>query len=568
MKIRIIFLLTITAALLIVTRASAQQFPIGLYSGAANNTPGGYLTPIYNLGANTVIYPVDTLASPGMESGRFQNIIPSNAYSINDKVHYYSGGYWSTWTPKNYDATLQGDEAYILRKEFGTIETETINNETFQVACTGSLYSSTKDTFLTGPGYKQDYRYSTEKRGYNVNGNTIPQNLINYITVFKMKLGEAIDIGAAGDEKKICEISVCIDNNSVLAMDVFESNFANPDIDGYSSIQLIDPIEGTTYNYYTNLPPIENPVNVIGPKNKPNTSAENETYHTVQFKVKWYGHRQLYVKQIDVYDYAIGRILKETPIISQNEIINYLNSTGGRTSHFYEYPNISNWYGLDEPSTIDSYKPYRIVNSIIQNASVNANARKPLLSAFSPYYQPEIQYHGDRTFPRWIREAKPDILMFDFYPINKEVYPNGVFSIDKSYQQFNFLRSLLHSAAMHTDITNAPAKFYYVGQAHSYYDASKPSTKVYQPDIYQFNTSAMLALAHGAKGLLFYNYLSEGGNQGIDGNSALSAAFTSLANKLKGTFGDKMQSLKYLKEYLRVYGYTYTGDEGPVTSST
>jgi hypothetical protein len=562
------FLLTIITVLLTGTGAFAQQFPIGLYSGAANNTQGDYLTQIYNLGANTVIYPVNMSDQPSTESGRFQNIIPSNAYSANDKVHYYSGGYWSTWIPQNPNPNLQGDEALVLQKVFGTIVTETINNETFEAAHTGNSYSASNDIFITGPGYKQDYRYSTEKRRYDVNPFTNPVNLINYKTVFTMKLGNAIDLGASGDEKKICEISVCIDNNPVLTKEVFENDFNDKISNGYSEILLENSSGVSTYNYSASINATENVPNVISPQNTPNPSGQGETYKTIQFKVRWFGHRMLYVKQVDVYDNVIGLQLKETPITSQNDIINYLNGTGGITSHFSEYTNISNWYGLDEPSTIDSYKPYRVVNSIIQSVSVNANVRKPLLSAFSPYYQPEFQYWGDKTFPRWIREAKPDILMFDFYPINKEAYPNGVFNINRTYQQFNFLRSLLSSAANHTDMTDAPEKFYYVGQAHSYFDASNPSTRVYQPDIYQFNTSAMLALAHGAKGLLFYNYLSDGSNQGIDVNLALSTAFTNLANRLKGTFGDKMLSLKYLKEYLRVYGNTYTGDEGPVTFST
>lgn len=123
---------------------------------------------------------------------------------------------------------------------------------------------------------------------------------------------------------------------------------------------------------------------------------------------------------------------------------------------------------------------------------------------------------------------------------------------------------MLESAGNNVDLDNVQfaTKFYYAGQVHSYYDASEPTTRVYQPDSYQFNTSAMLALAHGAKGLLFYNYLSDGTNKGLnynDNNSVgLRTAFTNLATRLTGALGTKLLSLKYLKEFLRVYGNTYT----------
>lgn len=416
MKRGVICLFTVLFALFTVSKAPAQQFPIGLYSGADSNTAIGYLTDIHSLGANMVVYPVRMTSNPGAESGQFQNIIPLNAYSPNDKVYYYSGGYWSTWTPKNkWDTAQGGDEALILRKEFGTIENEVVNSNTFQVANTQTDFASNSDFFLTGPGYKQDYIYSRNKRGYDVNQYSTPPNLINYKIDFTMKLGGATAHNGegTGDAGKICEIYVYRDDIEILKQEVFDTDFPADQPGGYSIIHLNDPVRGSTYNYSSKITQAENGPNLVGPKGRPNPAPAKETYSTIQFKVKWFGHRQLFVKQVDVYDDHIGIQLKNSYTDSKNAIENYLNGTNG-ISHFVDYTNISNWYSLDEPSTLDSYKPYNLVNEIVKGSIVDQHVQKPLITAFSPYFNKESQYQGNRTFPRWIKDAKPDILLFDF----------------------------------------------------------------------------------------------------------------------------------------------------------
>lgn len=565
MKSKIVSLLAVFFVIICSLNIAAQEFPIGLYSGARNTTPlDSFMTPIHNIGANMIVCPVNMATAPTENtSGQFRYILPSNAYSPNDKVFYFSGGYWSSWSPKIPAAGIGGDEAKILEKTFGAFSDDGAAN-------TDTTYVTSTEFFITGPGYKQDYIYSRNKRGYDVNVNTFPvPNLIDYQAVFSMKLGRPLSSNAGtGDYSKICEISAWIDNAQILKRDVFIRDFDTLS-SGYTEILLLNSADSVkVYNYAAYAASPENVTNSIGPFSTPNPSAVTEEYKTIQFKVKWFGHRQLFVKQVDVFDYTIGRRLKDDFPNVKIDIEDYLNKD---SNQFHNYTNIANWYSLDEPATIDSYRPYAIVDTIARgltaNSNVNINVRKSLITAFSPFYKEEVQYQGNRTFPRWLREARPEILLFDFYPVNRRVYCNGSISIPMVYQQFNVLRGLLASASKLQDSLNIAEKVYYAGQGHSY---TNPDTalNVFQPDTCKFKIPAMLALAYGVKGLLFYNYRTDGSNLGLDSSYALRRAFSYLAARLKGTLGNKLMSLKYQNQFLKVNYNTYSDESAKITDST
>ena len=96
------------------------------------------LTPILDMGANVVIYPIkkstnniSRLIAPTNESRAFTYSIPSNAYSDNNYINKYSSGYWTTWAPISYRASLpMGDDVLALRYYSKSIDASGPNTDT------------------------------------------------------------------------------------------------------------------------------------------------------------------------------------------------------------------------------------------------------------------------------------------------------------------------------------------------------------------------------------------------------------------------------------------------------
>lgn len=72
--------------------------------------------------------------------------------------------------------------------------------------------------------------------------------------------------------------------------------------------------------------------------------------------------------------------------------------------------------------------------------------------------------------------ASPEKLLFDLYPFNVNCYDST--RVDSISAQFNFLRDVCGAANRHKK-----NNYYYVGQAHGYYLASKQEAFLRHPSI-------------------------------------------------------------------------------------
>jgi len=524
-----------------------SQFPVGLFSGAQYNSTSTVASDIRSLNANMLLHNLPSgSAINSISSSQYNYLIPVNAYSDTEKVHYYSGGYLRTWKPKEEIIFSASGESWNdtigIKKRFGSLQYDSYASE--NVAYSGTGTSNIKNFLIEGPKYKQDYRYSTNQRGYNVNTED-PQklNIINYIASFNLRKGTAAIAPGVTSSDTICIVSVWIGDTQIDSAAVIDSRLSSS---GYDTIQV-------HYNYDSK---INWPASSSGAYNGPaalyNANDITEEYALVQFKVRWLGHRDIFVKDITVYDEILGiqlyKYSKGEQNLAYTRITEYCNNT------FSSSPSITNWYSLDEPSTIDSYEPYRLVNQIITSSSItNSNIRKPLITAFSPYFATNQTFVGSYTFPLFLKLARPEILMFDFYPINKEIKDGTPGEV---VGQYNVLRNLLADAHSLTDSStaNPKTKFYYVAQAHSYTSSgSDASANLTKPTLEQFTAPPLLALAFGAKGLVFYNYKTTANGSGLETSTDLASAFSSLAERLNGTLGNKLTNLRYKNVYLRAH---------------
>jgi len=151
------------------------------------------------------------------------------------------------------------------------------------------------------------------------------------------------------------------------------------------------------YNYSSKIhyPSQSNYCN--GPASLTNANDITEDNTLVEFKVKWRGHRDVFLRDITVYDEILGKELYKYSKGEYNnastQIVSYCNN------NFSSVSGITNWYSLDEPATIDSYEPYRLVNQIVTTSSsiTNTNVRKPLITAFNPYYLAQLRHNEQKN---------------------------------------------------------------------------------------------------------------------------------------------------------------------------
>src|SRR5690606_29346441 len=135
------------------------------------------------------------------------------------------------------------------------------------------------------------------------------------------------------------------------------------------------------------------------------------TNYFTQFKIIYKGGSdlQLYVDKITVYDQRGFRIINDTTF--QNRIINQVN----------EYKNLSNsavigWYGLDEPSSIDNWEPYRIVDSLIHAQDASLYLHTGFTSGWNGKFgESNKGSHAFYTSTEFFKRAKPKNVQINMY---------------------------------------------------------------------------------------------------------------------------------------------------------
>jgi tetratricopeptide (TPR) repeat protein len=493
--------------LLVATKTYPQNFPVGVFSPTSDSLQDhNNISTITSLGINWIINTTwDTSAINGV------NVIGCNARNQNDHIGYYVSGMYNKFSAKeNVDAYSVG-----IKHEFGS--------ENGNYFSSGSNTNNKGLLLIKGPNYHQNMKYVFPG---------LAESPIDYNLRIKMRRGSAQLL--SGDT--VCKITVYYKNGNKYAvlLDTVMTAF---------NLSTSDQIYSFKYNYTKY---IDNPEVLVNSSTgmAKIESASNQSPLTdgIQYFVKWYGTRELFIEYLELYDNRIwGYFISSLPQTA-NLIKDYANS--------HNFSTLKYWYGFDEPMSRDSYIPFKTIDSLL-----GATPRpKSLFTTFFPQWNNQL--NNENQIPLFINTYNPKQFMFYYYPVEKAKWPDSTTAIDSSRMMFGFLKSLLSSAAVSTG--EKENGFWYTGQAHAYRGPVNSSyTELRKPTMSEFNAQAMLALSYGAKGLFFYNYYSWGQdntqgdyNRGLVGlNYTRSDLWYKLrdltVNRLRSTLGNALLDLKY-----------------------
>ncbi|MBK6915739.1 MAG: hypothetical protein IPH11_19520 [Ignavibacteriales bacterium] len=120
----------------------------------------------------------------------------------------------------------------------------------------------------------------------------------------------------------------------------------------------------------------------------------------IQFKVTWFGNKQLYVDNFQVFDERIGsRIVDLYPQVVF-DITSFANK-------YNDWDNIKYFFNVSEPQTIDRYTPMKIVDDILE-----AMNKPKGIAEFFPQWNG--WRNGDRTIYKFKEMANPEKIMMEF----------------------------------------------------------------------------------------------------------------------------------------------------------
>jgi|GEM_PF-2397353 len=467
MRLRVL----IYAVLLFCQLPLIAQFKIGVYSGST--AAGHDVSEIQTqTGANLLIHEMRNDYASQLSG--YSELIPANCTSSADVIMHNTGAYYYLWEAESTpDINGVG-----IRHDYGTLSSDGTS------WCTENINSAMPNSsyLLKGPNYAQDSKY---RFNYQV-GNTRDTVNNGYFVEYSMNvwLKKGTTPKGFGSSSALCTLYV-VSNNSVIGQRVVSIN----EVSSSSFTQI-------TFDYNYSPAAAQGGAGFIGlvaPKSAKRTTVD--TNKLFEFRIAWVGNVDLYVDKYTIFDNNIAyQLFISDSTGTKTAISSYVNSVlPGTTKNKIKY-----WYSYDEPIAFENFTSYRKVNTILQNPPVSSVG---LITAFNTLNPFSNSFSGSTTIPRWITETHPNKFMFDFYPINYVVISRN-HSTASVVDQLNVLTEICSAAH-----ANAPG-FYYIGQASKFYDEKQSWANLLKPTPAEFNAAAMIALAHGAKGLVFYPYYS------------------------------------------------------------
>ena len=205
--------------------------------------------------------------------------------------------------------------------------------------------------------------------------------------------------------------------------------------------------------------------------------------------------------------------------------------------------NLQYWYVRDEPHWIDCYLPLKFMEEWVDSIS---SGRFHTITEFYPSWNGYKS--GDIDINKYIEIAQPHKLMIDYYPFT---------TLTPVQTYLDLLRGRFQEASI------ADPDFWYVGQGFGQKTQSGDWCHWERPDSAELRASAMLALAHGAKGIMFWKMFTEEGYAPAGSNCNEPVKFLSildpnlgstdiyreiknnLAPRLRGILGNTLKKLDY-----------------------
>lgn len=368
--------------LLFSCRIVAQQFPYGVWLDKGDVLNPVVYDTVRDLGMNTVIQYADgeNAAQKNILSGF--NLIAVKGDSPLDAVSYYSNGYYTKWEGEDItENTLQSG----IKANFGN---RTIHNS--QDCWTSGVDLSRINTvLLNGPDYRQDKKYKLQylnsRIDYTLRINVAAKSIAGIIpqptdpvckidVIFKyIRNGVTYEILLPQNATKTL-YAISFNDETFQTFDI--PYYYPPDFGQFEA-------KMSGLNQYENL-------------------DYDDTYPGtgIEFRVTWYGNKQLYIDYFEVFDQTIGiRLVDLYPQVVQ-EVGTFVNKYQG-------WDNINYYFSKSEPQTLDNYTPMKIVDEILQSLG------KP--KGIAEFYPPYNGWrNGDRTIFKFKEMANPEKIMMEF----------------------------------------------------------------------------------------------------------------------------------------------------------
>ncbi len=278
-------------------------------------------------------------------------------------IQHYTDAKYSIWEAEGTPPSVS--EA-MLEYDDNVMRDTTVNDTTYLIL--RNEVSGVKDTLIWGPYYDQDVFYYTSQDSITA---------VNYTVNFKMK----IDLNNLYPQQ--------LDNpqDTVCIIQVTYSDHAGLYELGETHIIDADTLQRWEFeNYFIDFPIIDYRLNKDFDSNNSDFTLPQFTFSSflsgdtlnpgprnakryVQFKVIWLGKPQylLSIDRVNIYD-SRGWELFESPLrlTYRQRIIDQANSLD-----FYNTDSlIVGWLGVDEPVSIDIFKPIKLITEILDDNTI------------------------------------------------------------------------------------------------------------------------------------------------------------------------------------------------------
>ena len=488
-----------------------SEFIIGAFFSRNPNTK--VFQSFERSGMNTVVWRADEETKKYIS--KF-NVIANNSDSEKDWIHHYATGFYTKWEAEE---NQKNKDAVGIKHKCG--EQEIWQNK---LCWSSNGYTSSACSLMFGPHYKQEKRYKRWLYGC--------RDCIDYTVSYRMALDNKSNVNS---NETVCRIKV-VHRYARLLGSKFE---LIDEVLAEKTLKVSDfPVDGSFKNF--KLPPYRYSLKFTKPSIDKYTYKDRFGDNGIQYQVEWLRNDKkctLYIDYVEVYDKE-GKYFNSEYSAQNTEAVRNIKSYVNKYS---EWDNIIYWFAHDEPAAIDVYTPMRFVDSLVRR-----EGGAPLITEFYPDWR--ITVNGDSQLVRYFNMVNPQKLMIDIYPFApvKDIPTSS--RLESLRQQFTIAHRL-------------QPDFWYVGQGFGIRDKNGNWETWRFPDSTELKSTIMLALAHGVKGILFWNYDSySGGSTFIEGMVDRNLKPTELwylisgnfVPRLKGKLGMTLLDLDYTGDYINI----------------
>jgi hypothetical protein len=535
-----------------------DEFPVGTQIGPESfmNVPG-IREALDSSGLNTLYNRADEDRKTLLANYK---LLAVNTKSKFEYIHHYTTGFYSKWeAEENQTDTARVGVKHKVGKLAYWDQTLCWSTEGLSAPACSLMY---------GPHYRQEKRY---KRLYNTELWGI--DTVQYVVRFNMALANPYRVP---EDEDVCKIKVVFRYKNIQDSTHYDAVFKSrvlkvSDFNSDSSfmdIYLHENPDSIWYQYPDSFIVPRNADKIVEPSAGTLNYIDYESYTGIQYWVEWLRNDNkcnLYIDYVELYDNNGWNFYLDP--LTHDDVVDSIKAYA-QSFRNNGWNNIIYWAGVDEPYIIDTYMPVHIVDSLIRSYPVQA---PPLTTPFNPTWTWDHKVNGEDQMAQYYNIAKPSRLNVSINPCAED-WPR-IRAFDYEWMKFNFQRA-----------SALDPNFWYNAQTHGYLaDTTTREWCIWRkPKPPELKSMVMLALAHGAKGIMFfwfesYPWVEDRGScvsvyiETIvdEEGHPLDLYYTikdTLVPRLKGALGKKLLSLNYTGDNLPLRRYI-TEPDVPNTAS-